>query len=87
MVGTPALRCLVHISTGALCVTCEQALCLGKKIARKGKVPSSPLDQRPVHRLHFVWIKALSNDATYPSPKLTLTLTSHLGQNVGLGKG
>ena len=23
----------------------------------------------------------------YPSPKLTLTLTSHLGQNVGLGEG
>ena len=22
-----------------------------------------------------------------PSPKLTLTLTSHLGQNVGLGEG
>ena len=24
---------------------------------------------------------------TYPSPKPTLILTSHLGQNVGLGKG
>ena len=24
---------------------------------------------------------------TYPSPKPTLTLTSHFGQNVGLGKG
>ena len=24
---------------------------------------------------------------TYPSPKPTLTLTSHLGQNVGLGEG
>ena len=24
---------------------------------------------------------------TYPSPKLTLTLTSHLGQNDGLGEG
>ena len=24
---------------------------------------------------------------TYPSPKLTLTLTSYLGQNVGLGEG
>jgi len=34
-----------------------------------------------------VWIKAPSNDATYPSPKPTLTLTSHLGKNVGLGKG
>ena len=29
-------------------LACEQALCLGKKIARKG---NSPLDQRPVHRL------------------------------------
>ena len=24
---------------------------------------------------------------TYPSPKSTLTFTSHLGQNVGLGEG
>ena len=43
-------------------IVCEQALCLGKKIARKGKgrgerafslfpLPNSPLDQRPVHRL------------------------------------
>ena len=24
---------------------------------------------------------------TYPSPKPTLTLTSHFGQNVGLGEG
>ena len=30
-------------------VACEQALCLGKKIA------SSPLDQRPVHRLTAKW--------------------------------
>ena len=27
------------------------------------------------------------NRTTYPSPKLTLTLGSHLGQNIGLGKG
>ena len=25
--------------------------------------------------------------ATYSSPRLTLTLTSHLGKNVGLGEG
>ena len=25
--------------------------------------------------------------STYPSPKPTLTLISHLGQNVGLGEG
>ena len=24
---------------------------------------------------------------TYPSPKPTLTLTSHIGQNVGVGEG
>ena len=24
---------------------------------------------------------------TYPSPKLTLTLTSHIGENDGLGEG
>ena len=29
----------------------------------------------------------LGNCPLYPSPKTTLTLTSHLGQNVGLGKG
>ena len=28
----------------------------------------------------------LGNCATYPSSKQTLTLTSHLGQNVGLGE-
>ena len=28
-----------------------------------------------------------SNDPTYPSPKSTLVLTSHLGQNVSLGEG
>ena len=34
-------------------LACEQALCLGKIIAMKwkGKGWSSPLDQRPVHRL------------------------------------
>ena len=30
---------------------------------------------------------ASSADHTYPSPKPTLTLTSHLGQNVSLGEG
>ena len=43
-------------------LACEQALCLGKKIARKGKgrglfpLPNSPLDQRPVHRLGTIII-------------------------------
>ena len=47
-------------------IACEQALCLGKKITRKGKgkvgreafslfpLPSSPLDQRPVDRLRGI---------------------------------
>ena len=30
-------------------------------------------------------IKVSGKLPTYPSPKSTLTLTSHLGQNVGLG--
>ena len=32
-------------------------------------------------------MKVFGKVPTYPSPKSTLTLTSHLGQNVGLGKG
>lgn len=32
-------------------VACEQAISLEKKMARKGKGPSSPLDKRPIHRL------------------------------------
>ena len=39
------------VSVGAaLTVACEQALFLGKN-SKESKVPSSPLDQRPVHRL------------------------------------
>ena len=35
-------------------------------------------------RDHYTFLRKLP---TYPSPKPTLTLTSHLGQNVGLGEG
>ena len=35
----------------------------------------------------LVSIKVSGKLSTYPSRKLTLTLTSHLGQNDGLGKG
>ena len=35
-------------------------------------------------RLNF---KVSEKLPTYPFPKSTLTLTSHLGQNVGLGEG
>ena len=31
--------------------------------------------------------KFINNGINYPSPKLTLTLTSQLGQNDGLGEG
>ena len=44
-------------------IACEQALCLGKKIARKGSL----LDQRPVHRLGF---KGLGGSAL---PRLPLS--------------
>ena len=57
-----ALKVLIHDVTTKSSIACEQALCLGKKISRKGKgrgerafslfpLPNSPLDQRPVHRL------------------------------------
>ena len=39
---------------------------------------------------HSTTVKLLyvsGNLHNYPSPKPTLTLTSHLGQNVGLGEG
>ena len=37
----------------------------------------------------FVWgsLYISGKLPTYPSPKQTLTLTSHVGQNVGLGEG
>ena len=38
--------------------------------------------------LHLIWTNlGFWKLPTYPSPKLKLTLTSHLGQNDGLGKG
>ena len=51
------------------------------------------------HPAHNSWYHKIDKDKvtdhhyvsgklpTYPSPKPTLTLTSHLGQNVGLGEG
>ena len=42
-------------------------------------VPTAETPKSPERRaLHL---------ATYPSPKLTLTITSHFGQNDGLGEG
>ena len=62
--STGGWRLYVHPVRIWILLACEQALCLGKKITRKGKgrgerafslfpLPSSPLDQRPVHRLGF----------------------------------
>ena len=39
------------------------------------------------YKWHWESISVSGKLPTYPSPKSTLTLTSHLGQNVGLGEG
>ena len=39
-----------------------------------------------MEKLKIEW-KGFEKLPTYPSLKLTLTLTSHLGQNDGLGEG
>ena len=36
---------------------------------------------------HWIYLGFREKLPTYPSPKQTLSLTSHLGQNVGLGEG
>ena len=60
---------------------------------RISSICDSPL-QTPVRRsftyrnrakIRSIWVSRKL--PTYPSPKLTLTLTSHLGQNDGLGEG
>ena len=58
--GFGKLAGLTVFQSSFFLLACEQALCLGKKIARKGKgngalfpLPSFPLDQRPVHRPFF----------------------------------
>ena len=42
--------------------------------------------QSPFHS-YFGSLYVSGKLPTYPSPKPTLTLTSHLGQNIGLGEG
>ena len=49
------------------------------------RLPSYAVYLKVKHqRDHYTF---LGKVPTYPSPKPTLTLTSHLGQNVGLGEG
>ena len=38
-------------------------------------------------KLMILHVEVFGKLPTYPSPMLTLTLTSHLGQNDGLGEG
>ena len=48
------------------------------------------IGNEPFHGFFIVLIRSIQvcgKLPTYPSPKLTLTLTSHLGQNDGLGEG
>ena len=44
-------------------------------------------DKTPYKKIEMFWPHPLQVMPTYPSPKSTLTLTSHLKQNVGLGEG
>ena len=51
---------------------------------RRGGLPPTFSGKR---KTYMVSIKVSGKLPTYPSPKLTLTLTSHLRQNDGLGEG
>ena len=47
---------------------------------------SNLIDEHALNREN-VALKVSGKLPTYPFPKLTSTLSSHLGQNVGLGEG
>ena len=51
------------------------------------QMSNRPYFQRIDYRGIVKSIKVSGKLPTYPSPKSTLTLTSHLGQNVELGEG
>ena len=79
--------------------TCWKGFCACKKCKgcmreREGPTPPSPLLSNHAHSTSFSIAYHAGRSwyisgklATYPSPKPTLTLTSHLGQNVGVGEG
>ena len=54
---------------------------INNKLEKSNLIDEHALNREPVP------LKVSGQLPTYPSPKLTLTLTSHLGQNVGLGEG
>ena len=69
-------------------ISCENKAkriqCLGKCVLTSDQKPESPPHCLTVEDYLLYVSGKLS---TYPSPKPTLTLTSHLGQNVGLREG
>ena len=55
---------------------------------RVGLISQGAYNRNRKMRIETRWsIKVSGKLPTYPSPKSTLTLTSHLGQNIGLGEG
>ena len=54
---------------------------INNKFEKSNLIDAHALNREPVP------LKVSGKLPTYPFPKLTLTLTSHLGQNVGLGEG
>ena len=53
---------------------------INNKLEKCNLIDEHALNREPVP------LKVSGKLPTYPFPELTLTLTSHLGQNVGLGK-
>ena len=56
-----------------------------KRLLRRLAIPERSKPLAPVKKADQ--FRFLSKLPTYPSPKPTLSLTSHLGHNVGLGEG
>ena len=57
---------------------------LGSHVTRKLRTVYHPMSRNPDSEIRQNFTVKLP---TYPSPKLTLKLTSYLGQNFGLGEG
>ena len=47
----------------------------------------TPVELCRRYEINFASFYVSGKLLTYPSPKPTLTLTSHVGQNAGLGRG